>query len=145
VLEHLRTIAPNVHVVAGDMDDPALGLPEEKIVEIGAFRIGLIHGHQVVPWGDPEALANLQRKMDVDILVTGHTHKSEVLEHEGLYIVNPGSASGAHSAIQTSVRPTFILMAIRGARLVTYVYELKGDKVSVLKSEFLKAGAAASS
>lgn len=34
---------------------------------------------QVVPWGDPESLANLQRTLDVDILVTGHTHKNEVI------------------------------------------------------------------
>jgi predicted phosphodiesterase len=33
---------------------------------------------KVVPWGDPESLANLQRQMDVDILITGHTHKNEV-------------------------------------------------------------------
>ena len=33
---------------------------------------------QVVPWGDKEALAILQRQMDVDILVTGHTHAFEV-------------------------------------------------------------------
>ena len=29
---------------------------------------------QVVPWGDRDALAILQRKLDCDILVTGHTH-----------------------------------------------------------------------
>ncbi len=31
---------------------------------------------QVVPWGDRDALAILQRKLDCDILVTGHTHVS---------------------------------------------------------------------
>lgn len=45
-----------------------------QVVPIGDFRIGLCHGHQVVPWGDREALALLQRKLDCDILVTGHTH-----------------------------------------------------------------------
>lgn len=24
---------------------------------VGPFRIGLCHGHQIVPWGDPESLA----------------------------------------------------------------------------------------
>lgn len=33
---------------------------------------------QVVPWGDKEALAILQRQLDVDILVTGHTHDFKV-------------------------------------------------------------------
>ena len=55
-----------------------LDLPETKVVRIGQFSIGLCHGHQVVPWGDPESLANLQRQLDVDILISGHTHKHEV-------------------------------------------------------------------
>ena len=33
---------------------------------------------QVVPWGDKEALSVLQRQLDVDILITGHTHKFKV-------------------------------------------------------------------
>ena len=31
--------------------------PEQKVVAVGQFRIGLIHGHQVVPWGDIESLS----------------------------------------------------------------------------------------
>ena len=31
-----------------------------------------------MPWGDLESLSKLRREMDVDILVTGHTHKNEV-------------------------------------------------------------------
>ena len=37
------------------------------------------------------------------------------------------------------VVPSFILMAIKGSKVVTYVYELKGNEVSVSKSEFSKA------
>ena len=33
---------------------------------------------QVVPWGDAQALAVLQRRLSVDILVTGHTHEYKV-------------------------------------------------------------------
>ena len=49
-----------------------------QVLEVGEFRIGLIHGHQVVPWGDIESLAALQRRLDVDILVSGHTHEFKV-------------------------------------------------------------------
>lgn len=31
--------------------------PEQKVVTVGQFKIGLTHGHQVVPWGDTEGLA----------------------------------------------------------------------------------------
>ena len=53
----------------------ASNYPDQKVVTVGNFRMGLTHGHQVVPWGDIESLALIQRQLDVDILITGHTHK----------------------------------------------------------------------
>jgi predicted phosphodiesterase len=99
---------------------PAVGLselPEQKVLQIGSFTLGLTHGHQVVPWGDPESLAALQRQLDVDILITGHTHKTEVYEYEKKYIINPGSATGAYSATSSGVVPSFVLMAIKGSKV----------------------------
>ena len=75
------------------------------MVTVGQFKIGLTHGHQVVPWGDTEGLAmvrggerersilslhthtlrdsvcysQLQRQLDVDIVISGHTHKASAL------------------------------------------------------------------
>ena len=76
-----------------------MNYPEQKVVTVGQFRIGLCHGHQVVPWGDTESLALLQRQLDVDILINGHTHKFEAFEHENKFYINPGSATGAYSAL----------------------------------------------
>ena len=116
------------------------GLPEKKVVQIGKFKIGLCHGHQVVPWGSTESLARLQREMDVDILVTGHTHKHEVNEYEGKWFINPGSITGAYSSITSDVTPSFILMIVKGSKVNTYVYELnkKTGKLDVAKVEFTK-------
>eukprot|EP00808_Paulinella_micropora_P013003 g57506.t1 len=140
VEDYLRRLASSVHITRGDMDAASglAQLPEQKVIKIGEFRIGLCHGHQVVPWGDPEALANLQRKLDVDILITGHTHKNDVYEYEGKYIINPGSITGAYSAQTTKVVPSFVLMAVKGSKVVTYVYELRDGEVHVSKSEFVK-------
>ncbi len=44
-----------------------------------------------------------------------------------------------HSTLTTEVVPSFILLAIQGSKVVTYVYELHGDQVDVSKSEFSKA------
>jgi len=77
--------------------------PENKVVVLGEFRIGLCHGHQVVPWGDRESLAMLQRQLDVDILITGHTHKFEAFEYENKFFINPGSATGAYSGLNVYV------------------------------------------
>jgi hypothetical protein len=43
------------------------------------------------------------------------------------------------STLTTEVIPSFILLAIQGSKVVTYVYELHGDQVDVSKSEFSKA------
>jgi vacuolar protein sorting-associated protein 29 len=74
--------------------------PEQKIVTVGQFRIGLTHGHQIVPWGDKESLAALQRQLDVDVLITGHTHQFETFEEDNKFFINPGSATGAFSPLK---------------------------------------------
>jgi hypothetical protein len=36
---------------------------ESKVVQIGQFKVGLIHGHQIIPWGDAHSLAMVQRQL----------------------------------------------------------------------------------
>lgn len=97
--DELKSLAPNVHVVRGGFDDDST-YPDSKVIQIGQFRIGLIHGHQIVPWGDAHSLAMVQRQLDVDILITGHTHRNEVNEYEGKWFINPGSITGAYRFVQ---------------------------------------------
>jgi vacuolar protein sorting-associated protein 29 len=80
-----------------------LNYPEQKVVTVGQFRIGLCHGHQIVPWGEPDSLALIQRQLDVDILISGHTHKFEAYEQENKFYINPGSATGAYNPLDTYV------------------------------------------
>jgi vacuolar protein sorting-associated protein 29 len=134
--DFLKTLASDVHVVKGDFDENN-SWPEQKVVNVGQFRIGLIHGHQVVPWGDVESLAMVQRQLDVDILISGHTHKCETREHEGKYYINPGSATGAYNALDVEVIPSFVLMDIQGDGAVVYTYQLNPD-VNVEKTEYRK-------
>ena len=72
----------------------------------------------------------------------GHTHVNQVMECEGRWYINPGSITGAYGLMTSSeVTPSFILMAIQGPKVTTYVYELKGDseQVEVSKSEYRKS------
>lgn len=80
----------------------------------------------------------LQRQLDVDILVTGHTHQFKAYKHEGGVVINPGSATGAYSSITYDVNPSFVLMDIDGLRVVVYVYELIDGEVKVDKIDFKK-------
>ena len=45
----------------------------------------------------------LQRQMDVDILITGHTHRFEAFERDSKFFINPGSATGAFNALNRFV------------------------------------------
>jgi vacuolar protein sorting-associated protein 29 len=93
--DELKSLAPNVHVVRGEFDEDTT-YPESKVIQIAQFKIGLMHGHQIVPWGDAHSLAVVRRQLDVDILITGHTHRNEVNEYEGKWFINPGSITGAY-------------------------------------------------
>jgi len=65
--------------------------PETKVIQLGEFRIGIIGGHQVVPWGDLSALAMVRRRLNVDVLVCGSRRQEGVVEHEGGYYIFPVS------------------------------------------------------
>lgn len=140
VYDYLRTVCADLHVTRGEFDVDNK-YPDHEVLTIGDFRIGLCHGHQVVPWGDIEALAILQRKLDVDILVTGHTHEFKAFKYEDRFLINPGTATGAFSQCTKDVKPSFVLMDIDGSKATVYVYELVQGEVKVDKIEFYKPGA----
>ncbi|KAI9337838.1 vacuolar protein sorting-associated protein 29-like protein [Pilaira anomala] len=135
--DYLRTIAGDIVAVKGDFDENQ-HLPQTKVITEGALRIGIIHGHQVIPWGDAESLDITARQMEVDVLLSGHTHKFEAYEYNGRFFINPGSATGAYSSIPeaTDPVPSFVLMDIQGSSVVTYVYKLIEDEVKVEKLEY---------
>lgn len=135
----LKSLSNNFHGVRGEFDDNN-NLPEIKTLQIGEFKIGMIHGHQVVPWGDSEALANIQRQLDCDILLSAHTHGNSVSIYDGKYFINPGSISGAYSPLNPSPVPSFVLMVIQGDYAIVYLYELvdHNKKFVVAKMEFTK-------
>ena len=136
-VDWVKGLSSNIHIVSGDFDLDAT-LPDNKVVTIGDWRLGLVHGHQVIPWNDQEALANYARMLDVDILVYGHTHADAVIKVEGRFVINPGSATGAYSALTDNNVPGFILMAFSGRQITVYVYHYTDDKVTVEKQEIAK-------
>lgn len=139
--DYLRTISPDVHVVKGDYDEvlavsfielctrrlffflfptPTLNsssqgsnFPMSVTVIHNPIKIGVIHGHQCIPTGDIDSLRSIARQMDVDVLISGHTHvyvlwlrfsshgshasSFQAVEMDNKFFINPGSASGAWS------------------------------------------------
>ncbi|KAI6231362.1 Vacuolar protein sorting-associated protein 29 [Aphelenchoides besseyi] len=135
--EYLRSLASDIHFVRGDFDGAAA--PDSKIISVGAFRIGLIHGHQIVPWNDLRSLELTARQMNVDVLVSGHTHVCKIYEKNGTFFVNPGSCTGAHTPlINETPIPSFILLDVQPNVVVAYVYKLIDDDVKVERIQFKK-------
>ncbi|KAE9556528.1 hypothetical protein FO519_000222 [Halicephalobus sp. NKZ332] len=137
IVDYLRSLASDVHFVRGDCDEET-SYPDLKVVSVGAFRIGIIHGHQIVPWGDPDALELAARQMNVDVLVSGHTHRCSVYEKNGLFFINPGSATGAFSTISTETEASFALLDVKSDTIVIYTYHLNAGNVRVDRRVFKK-------
>ena len=98
-MDWIKSLSSNCHIVRGDFDDEN-DIPETKVITIGNFKIGLMHGHQVIPWGDDSALLNETRQLDCDFLISGHTHETKIAKLDNKYLINPGSVTGAFSPIK---------------------------------------------
>ena len=136
----LRSLSSDFHGVKGDFDEG--DMPETKLVTIGEFKIGMIHGHQILPIGDTESLACVARQLDCDIFISGNTHKIGVNVLDNKLFINPGSISGAFSNIIADPSPSFILMVLTGTEAIIYLYVLndKTQKFDASKVEYRKGG-----
>jgi len=95
ILASLRALAP-VIAVRGNVDrgDWALALPERAVAEAGAVRLYLLH--------DLRALS-LPDAAGVQVVISGHSHKPDRQEKDGLLYVNPGSAGPRRFQLPVSV------------------------------------------
>ena len=90
VINSLEGLAPTV-AVQGNMDCAnGLNLSSSKVTTVGNIRIGLNHGY-INPRGDTQQLYYIAKELDVNILVTGHTHVPMIEEVKDVLLVNPGS------------------------------------------------------
>ena len=85
VLTRLEQIAPVV-AVRGNMDAGfwSHGLPVRETVEIAGIYFYILHDLNCLDL-DPVASG-------IHVVVSGHTHQPNLVEHDGVTYVNPGSA-----------------------------------------------------
>ena len=119
----LKSLSNDYHCVKGDYDLDE-SLPDKKCVQIGEFKIGIIHGHQIIPSGDIDSLSDIQRQLGCNILVSGYTHELNVKTKDNALYLNPGSISGAFSPSIKDNSPSFILLALQGDIAILYLYIL---------------------
>ena len=94
VIEKLKTVCGDIRAVYGNMDPEGVRkkLPEKLIIEVGKFRIGVMHG-----WGHPDKLtALLTEKFEndnVNVIIFGHSHLAMNEKKRNTLFFNPGSAT----------------------------------------------------
>lgn len=104
------------HIVRGNMDPAARGVPHKKVINVEGYSIGLIHG-----WGPSDGLEERVygefSAVSLDCLVYGHSHTPACHYRDGILFFNPGSPTDRrgmafHSVglleIDTEVRGTII-------------------------------------
>jgi putative phosphoesterase len=93
VLEELKRLRV-VKAVQGNMDSMELKtmLPVKEIVEIESKRICITHGSGS-PWGIEERVRKMFELDRIDVIVYGHSHKSQNKVMNGILLFNPGKAT----------------------------------------------------
>lgn len=88
--------------VCGNMDPPRVEeeMPAKRVVDVGRFRIGLIHG-----WGSPHDLEDRIRGefTGVDCIVYGHSHYPANHVRDGVLFFNPGTACDRRWSVSNTV------------------------------------------
>jgi hypothetical protein len=121
VLERLRELGP-VLGVYGNNDDAELIalLPRERYLQIGAWKLGMLHGHEGP--GVAREVALREMKDRVDCVVYGHSHWPDNTRREGLLMVNPGSPTQRRRAPAR----TFAIMTVDDEIAVTHIELTQG-------------------
>lgn len=118
-LADLRELAPELTAVAGNMD-PQVGLPRVATVELGGVTFVVTHGTgSKRGWLDRVARAVDEQADEPRVGVAGHTHEVVDTRHQGVRILNPGSATGAAPAERT----TMLTASVSGGDLDVTVHE----------------------
>ncbi len=106
VLDELAPYAP-VRAVKGNVDPPALDLPEALEFDFGDARIAMTHDSGRKK-GRRRRLA--RRFPDARVIVFGHSHMPFLEDEDGLLLLNPGSPTDK----RRQPHPTFGLLRVGG-------------------------------
>lgn len=155
VYDYLKSVVPDIVAARGAYDDAGCAAASKAgdaaTTSIAGVTFAVVPGAAVVPWGDARALDALQRRLGVDVLVSGHSHELAVtptLGGAGLRI-DPGSATGAWAPHGPAAPvPSFVLVDVGdGGKCTVYMYRLPSgaasDELKVEKLVFVKGGGAA--
>lgn len=82
----------NFYIVSGNCDYFSR-YPSSGMETVGGKRIFYTHGHTLGVKHGTERLLDTVKSLNCEIALFGHTHTSQILYEDGIYLVNPGSCS----------------------------------------------------
>ncbi|MEM4481481.1 MAG: YfcE family phosphodiesterase [Desulfurococcaceae archaeon] len=127
ILAWLQELSDRVYVVRGNMD--YLPLPKTQAFEVEGIKFGIHHGDGIFPRGDPTKLTQVAKSLDVEILISGHTHSDFVklssTGHE--LLLNPGSLTGVWGGGGGSFVPSFITLEVANNMINIKTYKLQKE------------------
>ncbi len=131
VIEQLEEIAPTI-AVCGNCD-PYVGYNENEIIEIEGVTIGLTHG-VVYPKGDTQQLYYKAKELEVDVLVSGHTHQPLIEQIDDVLLLNPGSPTQPRLT-----DPTVMLLEINDGKIEAEIIKIGSPTCKSLDfSQFIR-------
>lgn len=97
-LERIRRLGPPVLAVRGNTDLPDVGmtLPVQRIVQVGPWRIGVVHGNGGTGNTTPERAR--RSFSEVACVIFGHSHQPMNERVDGVLMFNPGSPTDRRTA-----------------------------------------------
>ena len=131
----------NMDYFGGFQDAPVYQDLKISLETNNKLIIGLTHGHQISPRGDYSQLETLALQRNYDILISGHTHKEEVvLTKNHILLLNPGSVTGAWSFV-ASRNPSFIVLQINETtstiNIMLHQYDVRASRFRDLNSIYI--------
>ncbi len=108
-----------VRIVLGN-NDYFSDLPRELMLDIGAHRVWVLHGHNYYVSMGNEMLKREAAARGADVVVYGHTHKPVVDQGGSVTAVNPGSISYPR---QAGHKPSYIIMELDGEGQLHFAIE----------------------
>lgn len=123
VIEELEKIAPVV-AVHGNMDPPEVRavLPAMAVVEVNGWRIGVMHSTGLPPFWGMSEMERIAHENDLDVLVTGHTHRPFLRVAKGMIFINPGSP--ADPLPPFLMKRTVGILVVREEAIEPYIVEV---------------------
>jgi len=103
LLEELKRLR-EVKAVQGNMDSMGIKtlLPVKEIVEVNNKLIGITHGSGS-PWGIEGRVRKTFESNPIDVIVYGHSHRSQNKVIDGILFFNPGKATDSFGILTIGV------------------------------------------